>query len=235
MLLKGKGSGGMAPPFLQFGGLSDSEEELKLPLHGSTPTKAPIPTSIDSDDGNPNDNNCYVTLKTLYIPDRSSVSLSDLPINPPPPDMQSRLGIPIKDDPNLPLSTPPSPFLSSELYHQCHRIAIEQATLAKQREALETTAMLERSKIEMEKLGSDISSSEDELLTGGDRIENHYSPLDGSPHSRPGSKNDKDDDRMSLSSLSSGDQKIEEQKPDVETALHYQHYYPGTLFTFSYT
>lgn len=51
MLLKGKGSGGMAPPFLQFGGMSDSEEELKLPLHGTTPTKAPIPTSIDSDDG----------------------------------------------------------------------------------------------------------------------------------------------------------------------------------------
>lgn len=52
MLLKGKGSGGMAPPFLQFGGVSDSEDELKIPLHSTTPQKnAPIPTSIDSDDG----------------------------------------------------------------------------------------------------------------------------------------------------------------------------------------
>lgn len=128
-----------------------------------------------------------------------------------------------KDDPSLPLSSPPSPFLSKELYLQCHRIALEQATLAKQRETLETAAILEKSKIEMEKLGSDISSSEDELLTGGDRIENHYSPIGGSPR-----KDDKDDDRMSLSSLSSGDQKIEvNEKPD-ETQLHYQPYqYPG--------
>lgn len=58
----------------------------------------------------------------------------------------------------------------------------------------------------MNKIGSDISSSEDELLTG----ETNYSPIE-----RRDFKNEKDDDRMSLSSLSSNDQKIEESKPDA--------------------
>lgn len=80
--------------------------------------------------------------------------------------------------------------------------------------------------MDFEKLGSDISSSEDELLTGGDRIENHYSPIGGSPK-REDKKDD--DDRMSLSSLSSGEQKIEVQKPGEHPIPQYQPYqpYPG--------
>lgn len=58
----------------------------------------------------------------------------------------------------------------------------------------------------MAKIGSDISSSEDELLTGG-----NYSPVDR----RGNGKSDKDDDRMSLSSLSDTEQKIEESKLGV--------------------
>lgn len=46
MLLKGKGSGGIAPPFLTFGGESEDETNIDL-----IPKPPPIPTSIDSDDG----------------------------------------------------------------------------------------------------------------------------------------------------------------------------------------
>lgn len=49
--------------------------------------------------------------------------------------------------------------------------------VARQREALETSALLKKVHIEMSKIGSDISSSEDELLTG-ERMQNNYSPID---------------------------------------------------------
>ncbi|KRT81143.1 RNA binding protein [Oryctes borbonicus] len=186
MLLKGKGPGGIAPPFLLG---VDSDDESKANID-KTVNSVPIPMSVDSDD------------------DRSSVSLSDLPINPPPPDSSSKCP---KNDQNAPLSDPPSPFLSKEIYLQCHREGLEQALVARQKEALETTALLKKVKIEMDKIGSDISSSEDELLTG-ERMENNYSPID-----RNSIKFDKtvEDDQMSLSSLSSNDQKIEESKIDT--------------------
>ena len=65
----------------------------------------------------------------------------------------------------------------------------------------------------MDKIGSDISSSEDELLTG-ERIENNYSPIE---RNIIANQEDivKDDDQMSLSSLSSNDQKIEETAPNI--------------------
>lgn len=113
--------------------------------------------------------------------------------------------------------------------------------MARAREALETTALLERTKLEMEKLGSDISSSEDELLTGGDRIENHYSPIDGSPRTRAALtgkmevKDIKDDDQMSLSSLSSGEQKIEESKEPVVSSTSVPTAPPPTFAFQSYT
>lgn len=108
--------------------------------------------------------------------------------------------------------------------------------VARQKEALETTALLKKVKIEMDKIGSDISSSEDELLTG-DNLDNNYSPVDKEPSERD-NKSDRDEDQMSLSSLSSNDQKIEESKLethriDIMPPLPghfnpYQHY-PGTL------
>lgn len=109
--------------------------------------------------------------------------------------------------------------------------------MARQREALETTAFLQKAKIDMDKICSDISSSEDELLTG--EIGDHnYSPVDRISDSKGDNKSDKDDDQMSLSSLSSNDQKIEEVKPepphriDIPPPLPghfnpYQPHYPG--------
>lgn len=77
--------------------------------------------------------------------------------------------------------------------------------IVRQKEALETSAVLKKVQ-EMNKLGSDISSSEDELLTG----EKNYSPIDRRDFKNE-FKFDKDDDRMSMSSLSSTeDAKIEE-------------------------
>lgn len=48
MLLKGRGAGGIAPPFLSFG--VDSDEESK-PMIDKSIKPAQIPMSIDSDDG----------------------------------------------------------------------------------------------------------------------------------------------------------------------------------------
>lgn len=145
--------------------------------------------------------------------------MSDLPINPPPPDVVENIGDKICDD--GPLSEPPSPFLSKEIYLQCHRNGIEQALVARQKEALETTALLKKVTIEMDKIGSDISSSEDELLTG-ERLENNYSPVGRASSIK------KDDDQMSLSSLSSGEQKIEEPSNLMAAAaFHSYPQYPG--------
>lgn len=83
----------------------------------------------------------------------------------------------------------------------------------------------------MTKIGSDISSSEDELLTGG-----NYSPVDRRGNGKS-DKTDKDDDRMSLSSLSDTEQKIEESKlavmPSVMTQMSGTYpypQYPGNFF-----
>lgn len=57
------------------------------------------------------------------LSDRSSISLSDLPINPPAPvKSASRLRL----DYEPPLSTPPSPFLTREIYLKCHKEGMEQ-------------------------------------------------------------------------------------------------------------
>lgn len=48
LLLKGRASGGMAPPFLSLGGESDDESKSSF---DKIPKSVPIPTSIDSDDG----------------------------------------------------------------------------------------------------------------------------------------------------------------------------------------
>ncbi|XP_031331051.1 histone-lysine N-methyltransferase SETD1 isoform X2 [Photinus pyralis] len=245
LLLKGKGSGGLAPPFLNIGGESEEETMIK-------PQPIPIPTSIDSDD-DLNLSRSFQSITEFYRAleadperalsgrdgqysmgspmqlrtNRSSVSLSDLPINPPPPDTDAN---PTETpDQNGILSTTPSPFLSRDVYLKCHRDGVEHALVARQKEVLETSALLK--KIEMDKIGSDISSSEDELLTG-EHVENNYSPI----YPQTSTKNDKDDDQMSLSSLSSNEQKIEESKLDAMpssistfpgTTFNPYHQYPG--------
>lgn len=84
---------------------------------------------------------------------------------------------------------------------------------------METTALLKKVKIEMDKIGSDISSSEDELLTG----ERNYSPIERSRSPKHDVKIEKDDDQMSLSSLSSNDQKIEESKLEIPSEMELSH------------
>ncbi|XP_049879061.1 histone-lysine N-methyltransferase SETD1 isoform X2 [Pectinophora gossypiella] len=97
-----------------------------------------------------------------------------------------------------PLSTTPSPYLSREFYLECLKITVER----KVKEA-------ERRKFPlMDKIGSDISSSEDELLTGEEPRRSPAAPPDNH-HDR----DNLDDDQMSLSSLSSTEAKIEEQVP----------------------
>ncbi|KAL1500734.1 hypothetical protein ABEB36_006180 [Hypothenemus hampei] len=197
LLLKEKCTGGMAPPFLTLGvDDSDSEETYGGGKDKSLPKDLlqipkPLPTSVDSDD------------------DRSSVSLSDMPINPMAPGPEVSQG-----EDEGPLSTPPSPFISKEVYLECHQFALDQVVLAKQKEALETSCLLLKKTHhhhphhnDLNKLlGSDISSSEDELLTG----EKNYSPIDKRDLKNE-FKFDKDDDRMSMSSLSSTEEvKIEE-------------------------
>lgn len=115
LLLKEKGSGGMAPPFLTLGGDSDDESKSVIDKLSETPTllsRSRCAADSDSDD------------------DRSSISLSEMPINPPAPDFLFALGRQRtkEDEEKRPLSTPPSPFLSKEVYLDCHRLALEQVS-----------------------------------------------------------------------------------------------------------
>lgn len=48
-----------------------------------------------------------------------------MPINPPAPD----LGLASKSDENVPLSNPPSPYLSLEVYLESYREHMEQVNL----------------------------------------------------------------------------------------------------------
>ncbi|XP_041972422.1 histone-lysine N-methyltransferase SETD1 isoform X2 [Aricia agestis] len=93
-----------------------------------------------------------------------------------------------------PLSKTPSPYLSREFYLECLKETIAKRAKEEAKKKLPV----------MDKIGSDISSSEDELLTGEQ------------PKRSPAKSADKDnleDDQMSLSSLSSTEAKIEEQVP----------------------
>lgn len=103
----------MAPPFLALGGDSDDESKSVIEKLSEAPSLSTRPRrNIDSDSDD----------------DRSSISLSDMPINPPAPDFLLDLGRQLtkEDEEKQPLSTPPSPFLSKEIYLDCHRLALDQ-------------------------------------------------------------------------------------------------------------
>lgn len=122
------------------------------------------------------------------------------------------------------LSEPPSPFLSHETYKTCFE---------KMRERNKERWKVHENNINQfsvdEDLGSVISSSEDEALLGS------YSPaLDETgpePPKEPLPPPPPDDDRMSLSPLSSGDEKIEEVIAQTEPTgqLYPGAGYPGQL------
>lgn len=108
----------MAPPFLTLGVDSDDESKSVIDKLTDGPSAIPLSRPVlprrsgdsDSDD------------------DRSSISLSDMPINPPAPDFLLSFGRQRtrEDEEKEPLSTPPSPFLSREIYMDCHHLALEQ-------------------------------------------------------------------------------------------------------------
>ncbi|KAK6640665.1 hypothetical protein RUM44_012362 [Polyplax serrata] len=184
LLLKGKG---IAPPFLQFGMSDESENEdgKSNDIKKESPKSRKHGKTVKED-----------------VPSKQNPSPPPLPPGdePPPPPPTPSPSPPI--DPDAPLSIPPSPFLSEEIYHYWHDVAIENILKAKLKELEEAEGMVSKLHLESDKV-SEISSSEDEILYG----EPSESPKQAN---RKKSKDDKNDDQMSLSSLSSGEEKIED-------------------------
>lgn len=238
MLLKGKGAGGMAPSFLRIGIGSDSDEETK--------SKAKVSSRRSSSGSSKHSNSRHrrnvPSTRAEPISKARSSSSSDsdegVPtLRPVSSDIISSGSLLTKnkdDSGNEPLSVPPSPFLSEEIYHKWFQIGIEQVRKAREREQEETTGLLEsvRRLPQDDDLGSLISSSEDETLTAnrGDYSPKHpgLSALNDLPpgvdpetlsrKSTPLQDENRDDDRMSLSSLSS-EEKIEVSSGPQQTAV----------------
>ncbi|CAH2052091.1 unnamed protein product, partial [Iphiclides podalirius] len=138
--------------------------------------------------------------------ERLPARIPDLDTNQPPSDDEgsgsedrgSIISVSAKKevDPE-PLSKTPSPYLSRDFYLECLKDTIERKLKEEH----------PRKKVAgVDKIGSDISSSEDELLTGEERRRSPAAPPDRD-------QDNLDDDQMSLSSLSSTEAKIEEQVP----------------------
>ncbi|XP_066583254.1 histone-lysine N-methyltransferase SETD1 [Prorops nasuta] len=132
------------------------------------------------------------------------------------------------------LSDPPSPFLSEEIYKSCfERMVLRNKERWKVRENSINQFSVD------EDLGSVISSSEDEALLGS------YSPAPDDHEPQPPKESPPppppDDDRMSLSPLSSGDEKIEEVIAQTEPpgqlypgsgySGHITHYPPNEVYS----
>ncbi|XP_023288226.1 histone-lysine N-methyltransferase SETD1A isoform X2 [Orussus abietinus] len=167
------------------------------------------------------------TRKTLDLDTRIAMLLKDKAGGMAPPFLQ--FGSDSDDEKKSQrveemLSEPPSPFLSAEIYKSCFEKAMEKS---KERWKLRENSLNQFS-ID-EELGSVISSSEDEALLGS------YSPAPDSaepePPKEPPPPPPPDDDRMSLSPLSSGDEKIEEVIAQTEptSQLYPGAGYPGQI------
>lgn len=199
MLLKEKTVGGTNAPFLQIINSGSEEDEPK-------DTKRNKRLSTETED---------------FIARRMSIPL--------PHGLEEYDKSPNEAE-EQPLSTPPSPFLSLEIYHECHQKAIEKSRLAKQKEMMETTVLLEKKSRNFLKDGtaylqSELSSSEEDMVI--DKDSKLHSPSNElAPEMSPIKKEEEvlDDDRMSLSSLSSGEPNIEEIKPPPETVFPNAHF-----------
>ncbi|XP_049793284.1 histone-lysine N-methyltransferase SETD1B [Schistocerca nitens] len=245
MLLKGKGAGGMAPSFLRIGIGSDSEEETK-PGAKVTSRRSSGSSSKHGSSRQRRQSMSQRLSGSSLVPSSSNSDSDDCaPV--PRPSSSSRASndnhLPSAEEAEEPLSVPPSPFLSEEIYLKWHRIGIDQRRAAREREQAETTELLESARRPVplpgqDDLGSLISSSEDETLTGGPEIissvvtgtldERLHTSLSMLPDRttcpdmedrRSTPLQDENDDRMSLSSLSSGDEKIEVSQPQQPQAL----------------
>ncbi|CAL1675357.1 unnamed protein product [Lasius platythorax] len=166
------------------------------------------------------------TRKTLDLDTRIAMLLKDKAGGMAPPFLQ--FGSDSEDDKKSlqgdseMLSDPPSPFLSHEIYKQCFEKMVERNK--ERRKAHENS--ISQFSVD-EDLGSVISSSEDEALLGS------YSPApddnEPEPPKEPPPPPPPDDDRMSLSPLSSGDEKIEEVAQTEPSSQLYPAGYPGNL------
>ncbi|XP_012350033.1 histone-lysine N-methyltransferase SETD1 isoform X2 [Apis florea] len=168
------------------------------------------------------------TRKTLDLDTRIAMLLKDKAGGMAPPFLQ--FGSDSEDEKksinadNEMLSEPPSPFLSLETYKSCFEKIRERN---KERWKVHENSINQFSVDE--DLGSVISSSEDEALLGS------YSPapdeIEPEPPKDPPPPPPPDDDRMSLSPLSSGDEKIEEVIAQTEptSQLYPGAGYPGHL------
>ncbi|XP_043250324.1 histone-lysine N-methyltransferase SETD1 isoform X1 [Colletes gigas] len=168
------------------------------------------------------------TRKTLDLDTRIAMLLKDKAGGMAPPFLQ--FGSDSEDEKksanadNEMLSEPPSPFLSHETYKSCFEKMRERN---KERWKIHENSLNQFSVDE--ELGSVISSSEDEALLGS------YSPapddIEPEPPKEPPPPPPPDDDRMSLSPLSSGDEKIEEVIAQTEptSQLYPGAGYPGHL------
>ncbi|XP_011150293.1 histone-lysine N-methyltransferase SETD1 [Harpegnathos saltator] len=182
--------------------ISNKTSNVKSTHH--TPKKekenqaTPKSTSRDSPDE---------TRKTLDLDTRIAMLLKDKAGGMAPPFLQ--FGSDSEDDKKSQcgdsemLSDTPSPFLSREIYKSYFDKMVEKN---KERRKVHENSISQFSVDE--DLGSVISSSEDEALLGS------YSPAvdenEPEPPKEPPPPPPPDDDRMSLSPLSSGDEKIEE-------------------------
>ncbi|KAG8252476.1 Histone-lysine N-methyltransferase setd1b [Homalodisca vitripennis] len=186
MLLKDRTTGGMNPPFLRI--MSDSggsDDESR---------KSPSKRKRKLDDER-------VGVKRLCGGD-PLYSSDNAPTQP-----KEKVAIESVEVPRSPLSQPPSPFISEEVYLHWYRKGIEQTRQAKIQE-IGLLSNVAKVLTKDDLIHSEISSSEDEILTRKSPSPNKNWQEDNVDHkSTP--LQDEMDDRMSLSSLSSGDEKIE--------------------------
>lgn len=124
------------------------------------------------------------------------------------------------EEPLSPLSQPPSPFLSEDIYLHWYRKGIEQTRQARNRDM---SLLSNNIGLSNDDIHSEISSSEDEILTRKSPLDKSLlNTEDGLVHqSTP--LQDEIDDRMSLSSLSSGDEKIVEMSIHTPYPQHQHH------------
>ena len=182
--------------------VSNETSKIGKKKEGTSPVEADVKTpNKDSADDQP---------KTLDLDTRIAMLLKDKAGGMAPPFLQ--FGSDSEDENKSAveeemLSEPPSPFLTRENYEASFQKVLER-TRERRRIRENSLSQIPKTGID-EDLGSIISSSEDEALLGS------YSPANGNVEIEEETKEDEkeaviDDDRMSLSPLSSGDEKIEQ-------------------------
>ncbi|KAK0095871.1 hypothetical protein PV326_007174 [Microctonus aethiopoides] len=194
----------------------------KVSSHTTKKEDNQFPTSKNTSRDSP-----VETRKTLDLDTRIAMLLKDKAGGMAPPFLQ--FGSDSEDDKKSQqaddeiLSEPPSPFMSADIYKTCFEKKTEQRKDRRKSHQNNVNQFAVD-----DDLGSVISSSEDEALLGSYSPTAAYEPA---PPKDPPPPPPPDDDRMSLSPLSSGDEKIEEVIAQTEPTnqLYTGSNYPGHL------